>query len=163
MSPLMALSGVSLRRIDLVANEGIADISAAARAGFSFQLAPPVSWAAAPVARISLRFIRTRGAPAPSIVGPGVAQQPRADETHGHHHSGAEQNARRGPAGGEAVAVNDRADRLTQIEKAGMQRRGGTARGVREVGDMHLDRPVQQVEAETEEAENADLPQPREL
>ena len=44
-----------------------------------------------------------------------------------------------------------------------MQRRSRTAGGLREVGDMDLDAAMQQVEAESEQTVDRDLPKPWEV
>src|SRR5947199_142293 len=54
-------------------------------------------------------------------------------------------------------------DRLAQIERGRMQRGGGTARGLREIGHMDLDAGMQEIEAEAEQAIDADLPDPRDM
>ena len=57
----------------------------------------------------------------------------------------------------------DRAHGLAQIERARMQRGGGAAGGVGELGHVHVDRAVQQIEAEAERAVDPDLRVPRQV
>ena len=92
-----------------------------------------------------------------------MAQQPRADQAHRHHHRRAEENRRLRCAVGKAIAVDHRPDRLAEIEEARMQGCGRPARGLRELGDMDLDAAVQEVEPKSKHAVDGDLPKPWEM
>src|ERR1700730_8808100 len=89
-----------------------------------------------------------------------MPQQPRANQPYRQHDSGADEDAGLRPAMGEAVTVDHRTDGLAQIERGRMQRGGGAAGGLRKVGHMDLDAAVQEIEAETKQAIDGDLPDP---
>ena len=69
-----------------------------------------------------------------------------------HHRRAPVDDGRLRAAMGEAEAVDDRTERLAEIERRRMQRGRRAARGLRQVGDMDLDAGMQQVEAEAERA-----------
>src|SRR3954464_4078330 len=92
-----------------------------------------------------------------------MPQQPRADETDDEDNGGADRDGGGSFAVGETCAVDNRTDRLPQIEETRMERGGGAAGGRRQLGHMDLDAPMQEVEAQSQREKNADLQIPGEL
>ena len=98
-----------------------------------------------PVHELRRRNVREQTTPTPS-----TTKAPKKDR-------------RLRPAMRKAEAVHNRADGLAEIERRRMQRGRRAARGLRQVGDVHLDAGVQQVEAKPEGAIDRDLDLPGEV
>src|SRR5215471_10040213 len=92
-----------------------------------------------------------------------MTQELRAGKADEQNHRRPDEEAWRLPHSVEAEAIDHRPSRLAEIEEARMERGCDSTRGRRQLGDVDLDRAVQQIEAEAEQHEYNHLHVPWEI